>query len=102
MASYETVYKGNSAHELGLTVRYRVVQFYDMLVTIGGFASFGKNGWRGAQAHLKLEAPISRWFHVNGAYYLWDSNTLDGERQIPSQEKSNIDHEFMLGFSLRF
>lgn len=102
MASYETVYKGKSTHELGITARYTLPRFYDATISAGILASFGTSGWNGGQSHVRMEVPVLRHMNVNASYYLWNSNTLDGERHIPSQETSNIDHEFMLGVSLTF
>ncbi len=100
--SYETVYEGIPTKEIGFSARYTVPQLYDLSVTSGVTASFTSYSWVGGQIHIKASLPVNQYVHIEAAYYLWNSHTLDGERNMTVSNKSHIDHEVMIGCSMFF
>jgi hypothetical protein len=102
MATYEMVYKGKNAHELKVTAFKTLPQFYNVQLTLGALASTGTADSFATQGNIGIKVPVSNNFNIEAAYYLWNKNTLDGERNISSTDKSSIDHEIIIGISGEF
>lgn len=102
MATYELVYKGKSVHECKLSAYKTIPQLANLQVYAGILMSSGTQESLAAQGNIGIKFPINNNFNIEAAYYLWNKNTLDGERNIPTVENGNFDHEIMIGVSAEY
>lgn len=102
MASYELVYKGKRVHEVKISAYKTIPQLANLQVYAGILISSGTQPSMAAQGNIGIKFPIGTNFNIEAAYYLWNKNTLDGERNISTVEKGAVDHEIMIGVSAEY
>lgn len=98
-ATYETVYKGLSAHEFVLSAHKTFHDFFDIKLKTSLCASFCEGSFEGMQGSIGISYPVNKYFNIDGSYSLFNGNTLDGERTIPYDD---LDHVFSVGITLSF
>jgi hypothetical protein len=102
MATYESVYKGHTVHEFKISAFKTIPQLANLQIHAAILISSGIHERIAAQGNVGVKIPLGNNFNIETAYYLWNKNTLDGERNIPSAEDGDFDHEVMIGISAEF